>query len=61
MALELPEFDERVSRRRNLASRKKEKETTERHQDPVSQIQRKGESKTYRMKEKEKSPKARCR
>lgn len=29
---------------------------TERHQDPVSQIQRKGESKTYRMKEKEKAP-----
>lgn len=42
MALELPEFDERVSRRRYLASRKKEKETNERHQDLVSQIQRKG-------------------
>lgn len=52
MALELPEFDEKVSRRRNLVSRKKEKEMTKRHQDLVSQMQRKGESKTYRMKEK---------
>lgn len=41
---------ERVSRGRSLGSRKKEKETTERYQEPASRTQRKQENTTYRIK-----------
>ena len=41
---------ERVSRERSLGSRKKEKETTGRYQEPASQTWRKQESTTYRIK-----------